>query len=104
MPVTFKRLPRYVAPDNQEFNTLAEAMVHELETDADIKITKETAMMIVSEREKIMAILRQKERKNASTPKTPRKPRSDKGKKVAQRTDPEERTSIVAHTEVMKGK
>jgi hypothetical protein len=51
-----------------------------------------------------MAILRQKERKNASTHKTRRKPRSDKGKKVAQRTDPEERTSIVAHTEVMKGK
>ena len=99
MPITFKRLPRYVAPDSQEFETLAEAMVHELESDMDIKLTKETAMMIVSEKEKIMAILRQKERKNASTPKTPRKPR---GRKPADRTDPEERPAVQAHHEAMK--
>lgn len=74
MPIQFKKSPQWVTGDNQKFDTLHDAQKHELSDLIPDNTPKPDLVELLLERASdVMAILRQKERKNAS-PKT-RKPR-----------------------------
>lgn len=83
MPATFVK--SYAAPDGEIFTTLAEEQKHELTcivcgenqpTDAETKVIG----VILSNLDKVLACLKQKERKNLRAPKVERKPRTPKAK------------------------
>ena len=76
MPVKFVKIARYLLPNGQEFDQLSDAQEAELaglmpvEWDTgDQKAA--VAMWAVANRDKIMSILRQKERKHATAPAKP---------------------------------
>ena len=75
MPATFQKTYKYVAPDGEQFDTLAEEQAHELEPimPAGQLTAKDIATSIVSKAVAIVAILSQKERKHASPVKRTRK-------------------------------
>lgn len=74
MPAKVTRKLKYVAPDGAEFDTIEEEIIHELKA---CGLTEETAMAVCSERQKLLAILRQGTRKNAS-PSKPKRTRTAK--------------------------
>lgn len=83
MPAKFIKTYKYTAPDGMQFDTLIDEQKWELKalfcgdkqpTDAELRAITD----MVNNRDQVVAILRQKERKNAS-PKT-RKPRKTAGK------------------------
>ena len=101
MPATLVKA--YQSPDGQTFTTLADEQKHELKT----MLTAEgpgswtdsiLADWMVTHADEIVKCLKQKERKNLTGAKpATRKPRKAK----VERTDPEERPAVVAHTEAM---
>lgn len=83
MPAKFVRSPKYIAPDGQEFDTLEEDMIHEISglftPDSPPQTIETMCQWIVNQREKILPILAQRERKHASPEaRKTRKPRTPK--------------------------
>jgi hypothetical protein len=76
MPAKFVKTPKYVAPDGTEFDTLEQEIIHELKSAG---LDEKVATAVCGDRKKLVEILNQRERKNASAAvRKPRKPRAAK--------------------------
>lgn len=78
MPAKFIKTYKYTAPDGMQFDTLREEQRHELDALIPSDMPKaELLDVLLQNSVVIVAILKQKERKNASP--SNRRPRKDKG-------------------------